>query len=100
MVSLQVETPAIYPLNIIRIYGVDAGLRYLGLETDLPNKSSFYLVKAALHKAKPDRQAKQFFQRKDTRLTWRILIALSGRQRQILANKNTNLQVKLPNLTS
>jgi len=69
MVSLQVQTPALDPLNITIIYGMDAGMRYLCLETDLPNKSSFYLVKAARHKAKPDRQAKQSFQRKDTRST-------------------------------
>ncbi|MBE9160816.1 hypothetical protein IQ263_00480 [Tychonema sp. LEGE 06208] len=66
MVNLQLKMPAFDPLNITRIYGVDAGLRYR-LETDLPNKSSFSSVKVALHKAKSDRQAKQFFQRKDNR---------------------------------
>ncbi|MEG4038833.1 hypothetical protein [Microcoleus sp. S11D4] len=81
--------PALAPLNITRIYGVDAGLRYLCLETDLPNKSSFSSVKVALHKAKLYQQAKQSFQRKDNRSASRILIVSSGRKRRFIADANT-----------
>jgi transposase len=42
MVSMELETPDIGPMTITRVSGVDVGMRYLAVETDLRNKSKFY----------------------------------------------------------
>ncbi|MEG3930865.1 MULTISPECIES: transposase [unclassified Microcoleus] len=88
MVSIEVETPELDPLKITRISGVDVGMRYLAVETDLQNKSNFYSGSEARHKANRYHKARQTLQRKDTRSAKRRLIALSGRERRFIADVN------------
>ncbi len=95
MVILEVETPTLDPLNITRISGIDVGMRYLAVETDLANKSSFYSGKAARHRANRYQKARQSLQRKDTRSAKRRLIALSGRERRFIADVNHQIASKI-----
>jgi putative transposase len=88
MVSLEIELPNIDPANITRISGVDVGMRYLAVETDLKNKSAFYSGKASRRKANQYQKARRTLQRKDTRSAKRRLIALSGRERRFIADVN------------
>jgi putative transposase len=74
------------PLNSTHINtrdsGVDVGMRYLVVETDLQNKSKFYSGKDARHKANRYHKARMTLQRKGTRSAKRRLIALSVRERR------------------
>jgi putative transposase len=88
MVSVEVETPEINPLKITRVVGVDVGMRYLAVETDLQNNSKFYSGKEVRHKANRYHKARTTLQRKDTRSAKRRLIALSGRERRFIADVN------------
>jgi putative transposase len=88
MVSIEVETPEIDPLKITRVSGIDVGMRYLAVETDLQNNSKFYSGKEARHKANRYHKARQTLQRKDTRSAKRRLIALSGRERRFIVDVN------------
>jgi len=88
MVSMELETPDINPLTITRVSGVDVGMRYLAVETDLNSKSAFYSGKQARHKANRYFKARKTLQRKGTRSAKRRLIALSGRERRFIADVN------------
>jgi IS605 OrfB family transposase len=95
MVSIEVEVPEIEPLKITRVSGVDVGMRYLAVETDLQNKSKFYSGKEARHKANRYHKARQTLQRKDTRSAKRRLIALSGRERRFIADVNHQISKEI-----
>ena len=95
MVSIEVETPEIDPLKITRVSGVDVGMRYLAVETDLQNKSEFYSGSEARHKANRYHKARQTLQRKDTRSAKRRLIALSGRERRFIADVNHQISKEI-----
>jgi putative transposase len=88
MVSIEIELPDIDPITITRISGVDVGMRYLAVETDLNNRTAFYSGKEARHKANRYHKARQTLQRKDTRSAKRRLIALAGRERRFIADVN------------
>jgi len=95
MVSVEVETPEIDPLKITRVSGVDVGMRYLAVETDLENKSKFYSGKSARHQANCYHQARQTLQRKGTRSAKRRLIALSGRERRFIVDVNHQISKEI-----
>jgi putative transposase len=99
MVSLEVVTPEVEPLTITRVSGVDVGMRYLAVETDLNNKSKFYSGKSARHKANRYHKARKTLQRKGTRSAQRRLIALSGKERRFIADVNHQIskQIAKPN---
>ena len=95
MVSIEVETPIVDPLKITRVSGVDVGMRYLAVETDLQNKSKLYSGSEARHKANRYHKARQTLQRKDTRSAKRRLIALSGRERRFIADVNHQISKEI-----
>ncbi|MCY7337935.1 MAG: transposase [Chamaesiphon sp.] len=95
MVSLEIELPDIDPTTITRISGVDVGMRYLAVETDLSNKSAFYSGKASRHRANQYHKARRTLQRKDTRSAKRRLIALSGRERRFIADVNHQMSKEI-----
>jgi IS605 OrfB family transposase len=95
MVSLKIEVPEIDPMTITRVSGVDVGMRYLAVETDLSNKSAFYSGKASRHKANQYQKARKTLQRKDTRSAKRRLIALSGRERRFIADVNHQISKEI-----
>ncbi|WP_373538175.1 RNA-guided endonuclease InsQ/TnpB family protein [Microcoleus sp.] len=95
MVSIEIELPDIEPTTITRIAGVDVGMRYLAVETDLNNKSAFYSGKASRHRANQYQKARRTLQRKDTRSAKRRLIALSGRERRFIADVNHQISKEI-----
>jgi putative transposase len=95
MVSLEVETVDLDPTKITRVSGVDVGMRYLAVETDLNNQTAFFSGKEARHKANRYHKARQALQRKGTRSAKRRLIALSGRERRFIADENHKISKKL-----
>ncbi|MEG4517006.1 MULTISPECIES: transposase [unclassified Microcoleus] len=95
MVSIEVEVPEIEPVKTTRIAGVDVGMRYLAVETDLQNKSTFYSGKEARHKANRYHKARQTLQRKGTRSAKRRLISLSGRERRFIADVNHQISKEI-----
>ncbi len=95
MVSLEIALPDIDPTTITRISGVDVGMRYLAVETDLNNKSAFYSGKASRHRASQYQRARRTLQRKDTRSAKRRLIALSGRERRFIVDVNHQISKKI-----
>lgn len=95
MVSLEIETPIIEPIDITRISGVDVGQRYLAVEVDLQNKAKFYSGKAARHQANRYHKARKTLQRKGTRSAKRRLIALSGRERRFIADTNHQISKQI-----
>ncbi|WP_339383815.1 MULTISPECIES: RNA-guided endonuclease InsQ/TnpB family protein [unclassified Tychonema] len=95
MVSLEIELPDIEPTTITRISGVDVGMRYLAVETDPNNKSTFYSGKASRHKANQYQKARKSLQRQDTRSAKRRLIALSGRERRFIADVNHQISKEI-----
>lgn len=99
MVSMELETPDIDPMTITRVYGVDVGMRYLPVETDLRNKSKFYSGKEARRKANRYQKARKTLHCKGTRSATRRLIAISGRERLFTAHVNHTIskQIAKPN---
>jgi IS605 OrfB family transposase len=95
MVSLEIELPDIDPMTITRISGVDVGMRYLAVETDLNNKSAFYSGKASRHRANQYQKARKTLQRKGTRSAKRRLIAVSGRERRFIADVNHQMSKEI-----
>jgi IS605 OrfB family transposase len=95
MVSMELKTPNINPLTLTRVSGVDVGMRYLAVETDLQNKAKFYSGKAARHKANRYFKARKTLQRKGTRSAKRRLIALSGRERRFIADVNHQISQEI-----
>lgn len=95
MVSIEVETPEVDPTKITRISGVDVGMRYLAVETDLKNKSKFYSGSSARHKANRYHKARLTLQRKDTRSAKQRLIALSGRERRFIVDVNHQISKEI-----
>jgi len=99
IVSRELETPDIDPMTITRVSGVDVGMRYLAVETDLQNKSKFYSGKEARHKANRYQKARKTLQCKGTPSATRRLIAISGRERRFTADVNHRIskQIAKPN---
>jgi putative transposase len=99
MVSLELDVPNIDPTKITRVSGVDVGMRYLAVETDLQNKSKFYSGSYARHKANRYHKARQTLTSKDTRSAKRRLVALTGRERRFTRDVNHQIskQIAKPN---
>jgi IS605 OrfB family transposase len=99
IVSRELETPDIDPMTITRVSGVDVGMRYLAVETDLQHKSKFYSGKEARHKANRYQKARKTLQCKGTPSATRRLIAISGRERGFTADVNHRIskQIAKPN---
>jgi transposase len=91
----ELETPVVDPLTITRVSGVDVGMRYLAVETDLKNESKFYSGKSARHKVNRYFKARKTLQRKGTRSAKRRLIALSGRERRLIADVNHQISKEI-----
>jgi putative transposase len=95
MVSMEIETAELDPTKITRVSGVDVGMRYLAVETDLNNRAAFFSGKEAMHKASRYHKARQTLQRKGTRSATRRLVAISGRERRFIADVNHKISKKL-----
>ena len=88
LVSVEVELPELKPTDINRVMGVDVGQRYIAVAADTQNKTQFFSGKQVRHKASRYVRARKSLQRKGTRSATRRLVALSGRERRLIADTN------------
>ncbi|NEQ78770.1 MAG: transposase [Moorea sp. SIO2I5] len=88
LVTMEVEVPDLTPTDINRVIGVDVGQRYIAVVADTQNKSQFFSGKQVRHKASRYLRARKSLQRKGTRSATRRLVALSGRERRLIADTN------------
>jgi IS605 OrfB family transposase len=88
LVSMEVEVPEQRATEIKRVVGVDVGQRYIAVVADTQNKTQFFSGKEVRHKASRYARARKSLQRKGTRSATRRLVALSGRERRFIADKN------------
>ena len=88
LVSIEVEVPDLMPTDINRVIGVDVGQRYIAVAADTQNKTQFFSGKEVRHKATRYLKARKSLQRKGTRSATRRLVALSRRERRLIADTN------------
>ena len=95
IVALNLELPDPQPVTHSNIVGVDVGQRYHFVATDKDGQSLF--EKGAAIRQQKDRylRTKKSLQRKGTRSATRRLVALSGRERRFIADRNHTLAKKL-----
>ena len=88
IVALNIDLPDPQPADHPNVVGVDVGQRYHAVATDMNGKSLF--MKGAAVRQKKDQYArtKKSLQRKGTRSATRRLVALSGRERRFIADRN------------
>ncbi|WP_254843021.1 RNA-guided endonuclease InsQ/TnpB family protein [Deinococcus marmoris] len=88
IVALSITLPDPQPTDHPRIVGVDVGQRYHFVATDMNGQSLF--KKGAAVRQRKDQFARTIksLQRKGTRSATRRLVALSGRERRFVADRN------------
>lgn len=95
IVALNVELPDPHPTHHANVVGVDVGQRYHFVATDKDGKSLFEKGKAVGQQKDHFARIKKALQRKGTRSATRRLVALSGRERRFIADRNHTLAKKL-----
>ncbi|GEM46942.1 RNA-guided endonuclease InsQ/TnpB family protein [Deinococcus cellulosilyticus] len=95
IVALNVELSDPHPTQHSNIVGVDVGQRYHFVATDKDGKSLFEKGKAVRQKKEHFARIKKSLQRKGTRSATRRLVALSGRERRLIADRNHTLAKRL-----
>ena len=88
IVALHVDVPDPQPTDHPRVVGVDVGQRYHAVCTDMNGESLFLKGTAVRQKKDHYQRTKNSLQRKGTRSATRRLIALSGRERRFIADRN------------
>ncbi|MFT2722434.1 RNA-guided endonuclease InsQ/TnpB family protein, partial [Deinococcus sp. A31D244] len=88
IVALNVELPDPQPSDYKTVVGVDVGQRYHFVATDLNGQSLFEKGAAIRHRKDRYLRARTSLQRKGTRSATRRRVALSGRERRFVADRN------------
>ena len=88
LVSLEIEKPDPTPEDHQRIVGVDVGLRYLAVTATTTEQSQFFPGKTVRAKANHFARLRKRLQHKGTRSATRRLMAISGRERRLKAERN------------
>ena len=91
LVALEIERPDPEPMTHQQVVGVDVGMRYFAVASNLSGKAFFKSGKETLRKAERFQQARKSLQQKGTRSAVRRLMALSGRERRFIADVNSSL---------
>ncbi|GGM54319.1 transposase [Deinococcus arenae] len=91
LVALEIERPDPEPTTHHQVVGVDVGMRYFAVASNLSGKAFFKSGKETLRKAERFQQARKSLQQKGTRSAVRRLVALSGRERRFIADVNSSL---------
>lgn len=91
IVALHIELPDPQPTDHSNIVGVDVGQRYHFVATDKDGKSLFEKGAAVRQRKDQFARTKKSLQRKGTRSATRRLVALSGRERRLIADRNHTL---------
>lgn len=88
IVALSIELPDPIPADHKTVVGVDVGQRYHFVATDMNGQSLFEKGAAVRQKKDQFARIKKSLQRKGTRSATRRLVALSGRERRFVADRN------------
>jgi putative transposase len=88
LVSLELEVADPTPERHRRIVGVDVGLRYLSVSTDIQNHIAFFPGAAVRAKADHYARLRKRLQRKGTRSAPRRLVVIAGRERRLKHERN------------
>ena len=91
LVPLEIELPDPEPMTHQQVVGVDVGMRYFAVASNLSGKAFFKSGKETLRKAERFQKARKSLQQKGTRSAVRRLVALSGRERRFIADVNSSL---------
>jgi putative transposase len=88
LVSLGVETADPTPEQQTSVVGVDVGIRYLAVTSDMKGACSFHTGKRVVPKANHSARLRKRLQQKGTRSATRRLVAISGRERRLKQDAN------------
>ena len=88
IVALNIELPDPQPTDHKNVVGVDVGQRYHFVATDKDGKSLFEKGAATGQRKDQFARTRKSLQRKGTRSATRRLVALSGRERRFVADRN------------
>lgn len=88
IVALNLDLPDPQPTDHENVVGVDVGQRYHFVATDQNGKSLFEKGAAVRQRKDGFARTKTSLQRKGTRSATRRLVALSGRERRFVADRN------------
>ncbi|GAA5439841.1 RNA-guided endonuclease InsQ/TnpB family protein [Deinococcus caeni] len=88
IVALNIELPDPQPTDHQKVVGVDVGQRYHFVATNLNGQSLFEKGAAIRHRKDQFSRVRRSLQRKGTRSATRRLVALSGRERRFVADRN------------
>ncbi|GGS02878.1 RNA-guided endonuclease InsQ/TnpB family protein [Deinococcus sedimenti] len=91
LVPLEIELPDPEPVTHQQVVGVDVGMRYFAVASNLSGKAFFKSGKETLRMAERFQKARKSLQQKGTRSAVRRLVALSGRERRFIADTNSSL---------
>nr|WP_256435112.1 transposase [Deinococcus sp. JMULE3] len=91
LVALEIELPDPEPVTHQQVVGVDVGMRYFAVASNLSGKAFFKSGKETLRMAERFQKARKSLQQKGTRSAVRRLVALSGRERRFIADVNSSL---------
>ena len=91
LVPLEIERPDPEPMTHQQVVGVDVGMRYFAVASNLSGKAFFKSGKETLRMAERFQKARKSLQQKGTRSAVRRLVALSGRERRFIADVNSSL---------
>lgn len=88
IVALNIELPDPQPTDHKNVVGVDVGQRYHFVATDKDGKSLFEKGAATGQRKDQFARTRKSLQRKGTRSATRRLVAVSGRERRFVADRN------------
>src|SRR5579883_5267 len=88
LVCLEIDVPDPSPDTQRSVVGVDVGMRYLAVTSDLQGKSTFSSGKEVVSHANHYARLRRRLQHKGTRSATRRLVAISGRERRLKQHAN------------
>ncbi|THF68996.1 transposase, partial [Deinococcus sp. Arct2-2] len=91
LVSVEVDLPDPQPGDHTNVVGVDVGQRFHAVVTDTRNRTQFFSGKQNNQIKDSFARVKSSLQRQGTRSATRRLVALSGRERRFIADRNHSL---------
>ncbi len=95
LVSFELAIPDPTPSSHKNVVGVDLGQRYHAVVTDTRNQTQFFSGGETNQKKNQYARTKAELQRKDTRSATRRLVALSGRERRFIADRNHKIAAQI-----
>jgi IS605 OrfB family transposase len=97
LVSLEIETPDPTPDAHKGCAGVDVGVRYLAVTSNMRGNHSFHSGKRVVARSNHYARLRKRLQKKGTRSATRRLVVISGRERRLKQNANHVVSKRIVN---